>query len=105
MTQKELEKKSGVSQQLISKIENEKIDSTTEIFPLAEALKISAKWLAVGSGKMEVEARAFDTDGLTDEAVEFARAFQSLPPEQRAVLEQTAKAFISTTKKQKGNVA
>lgn len=106
MTQKELESRSGVSQQFISKIEQEKIENTTEVFNLSEALKISAKWLATGSGNMTEDvmtARAMD--GLTNEAMEFAYAFQQLPPEQRAVLETTAKAFMDAAKKPKGKVA
>jgi len=49
-----------------------------------------------------VQEAAQATDGLTDEAIDFAKAFQDLPPEQRAVLEQTAKAFVDSTKKQAG---
>jgi transcriptional regulator with XRE-family HTH domain len=110
MMQRELELKSGVSQQLISKIENEKIDSTTEVFALSEALGISARWLSTGNGEMieehgQVQDAAQATDGLTDEAVMFARAFQELPPEQRAVLQQTAQAFMDSTKKQTSKVA
>ncbi len=44
--QAELAKKSGVSQQLISQIENEKIKSTNDIFSLSDALNVNAKWLA-----------------------------------------------------------
>ena len=51
--QSELAKQSDVSQQLISRIENGKIESTTEIFSLANALNINSKWLATGEGDME----------------------------------------------------
>ena len=54
MTQQELEKISGVSQQLISRIEGEKIESTTEVFNLADALEVNAKWLATGQGEMKL---------------------------------------------------
>lgn len=37
---------------------------------------------------------------LTDEAIEFAKAFQALCPDQRAAINTTVQAFISTTKKQ-----
>ena len=53
LTQAELTKKSGASQQLLSKIENEKIESTTEIFNLADALNVNPRWLATGIGDME----------------------------------------------------
>ena len=61
-TQQELEKLSGVSQQLISKIESEKIESTTEVFNLAEVLDVNAKWLATGSGEMGGENRAVNSE-------------------------------------------
>jgi transcriptional regulator with XRE-family HTH domain len=61
-TQQELEKLSGVSQQLISKIESEKIESTTEVFNLAEVLDVNAKWLATGNGEMSGESRAASSE-------------------------------------------
>ena len=61
-TQQELEKLSGVSQQLISKIESEKIESTTEVFNLAEVLEVNAKWLATGNGEMHGENRAVSSE-------------------------------------------
>lgn len=61
-TQQELEKLSGVSQQLISKIESEKIESTTEVFNLAEVLEVNAKWLATGNGEMNGENRAVSNE-------------------------------------------
>ncbi|MGB4498798.1 MAG: helix-turn-helix domain-containing protein [Methylococcaceae bacterium] len=62
LTQQELEKLSGVSQQLISKIESEKIESTTEVFNLAEVLDVNAKWLATGNGEMRGESRAVNNE-------------------------------------------
>jgi transcriptional regulator with XRE-family HTH domain len=61
-TQQELEKRSGVSQQLISRIESEKIDNTTEVFNLAEVLDVNAKWLATGNGDMNAESRAVSSE-------------------------------------------
>lgn len=61
-TQQELEKLSGVSQQLISKIESEKIESTTEVFNLAEVLDVNAKWLATGNGDMNTESHAVSSE-------------------------------------------
>ena len=61
-TQQELEKLSGVSQQLISKIESEKIESTTEVFNLAEVLDVNAKWLATGNGEMSGESRVVSSE-------------------------------------------
>ena len=46
----------------------------------------------------EVENAAGAIDGLTEEAISFARVFQTLPREQRTVLVNTAQAFIDSAK-------
>jgi len=96
MTQKELSEKSGVSQQLISRIESEKIDNTTEIFSLSEALGVSARWLSKGEGEMTEASKS--SDSLTHEAKELAKAFQDLLPKQKTAIQQTIKAFIDSNK-------
>jgi SOS-response transcriptional repressor LexA len=48
ISQRELAKRSGLSQQLISKLENGLVESTTEVFRLAEVLRVDARWLATG---------------------------------------------------------
>jgi SOS-response transcriptional repressor LexA len=48
ISQRELAKRSGLSQQLISKLENGLVESTTEVFRLAELLRVDARWLATG---------------------------------------------------------
>lgn len=48
LTQLSLAQRSGVSQQLISRLESGHVESTTEIFPLADALAVDARWLATG---------------------------------------------------------
>ncbi|MFM8330102.1 MAG: LexA family protein [Candidatus Methylumidiphilus sp.] len=48
LSQRELAKRSGLSQQLISKLENGLVESTAEVFRLAEALRVEAQWLATG---------------------------------------------------------
>jgi SOS-response transcriptional repressor LexA len=48
ISQRELAKRSGLSQQLISKLENGLVESTTEVFRLAEALRVEPRWLATG---------------------------------------------------------
>jgi len=100
MTQKDLSEKSGVSQQLISRVESEKIDNTTEFLSLAEALGVSAKWLSKGEGEMTGEdtVASNSADALTYEAQELAKTFQKLPPKQQAVIKQTIKAFIDSNK-------
>ncbi|MDF1583630.1 MAG: LysR family transcriptional regulator [Methyloprofundus sp.] len=46
----------------------------------------------------EVDNAKDAIDGLTEEAISFARIFQTLPQEQRAVLINTAEAFIDSAK-------
>lgn len=48
LTQKRLAEISGVPQQTISKIERDDQKSTTQLVELAEALGVTAKWLATG---------------------------------------------------------
>lgn len=50
LSQRTLAKRSGLSQQLISKLENGLVESTSEVFRLAEALKVEPRWLATGKG-------------------------------------------------------
>ncbi len=105
MNQREFAKRAGVSQKTISNLED--ADAHTcqldKLYLVAQALKIEV-WEIVRPDEIKVlrnhNETALATDGLTDEAIDFARAFQELPPEQRAVLEQTAKAFMDSTKKQ-----
>lgn len=82
LTQAELTKKSGVSQQLISRIENDKVESTTEVFKLADALNVNPRWLATGDGEMESEKRTA-SDASKDEikAIRLLRKLTSLQKE------------------------
>lgn len=50
LSQRELAKRSGLSQQLISKLENGLVTSTTEVFGLAGILGVDPRWLATGIG-------------------------------------------------------
>jgi len=50
LSQRGLAKRSGLSQQLISKLENGLVESTTEVFRFAEVLGINPRWLATGKG-------------------------------------------------------
>ncbi|MEI7867714.1 MAG: XRE family transcriptional regulator [Candidatus Methylumidiphilus sp.] len=50
ISQRELAKRTGLSQQLISKLENGLVESTTEVFWLAEVLRVDPRWLATGKG-------------------------------------------------------
>lgn len=52
LTQKQLEDKSGVSQQTISNIENDLQDKSTDVVQLAMACGVNSEWLAVEAGVM-----------------------------------------------------
>ena len=91
-------KKSGVSQQLISRIENEKIDSTNEVFSLADALGVNAKWLATGEGDMETEKKT-STDA-SEEEMRLLNLLRSLTKEQQ----RNVIASVEQTKQQNDNI-
>ncbi len=109
LNQRELASKAGVSQKTVSNLEDPDSHSCQldKLQCIAVTLGVEV-WELIKPDEVKVleskESGAALNDGLTDDAMEFARAFQALPPEQRAVLEQTAKAFISTAKKQNGKV-
>ena len=66
ISQRELARRSGLSQQLISKLENGLVESTTEVFRLAETLGVNARWLATGQGKeKDVEDGAEEGPAVT----------------------------------------
>lgn len=52
LTQKELEEKSGVLQQMISKVENGRQDTSAYVVQLAVACGVRPEWLALGQGEM-----------------------------------------------------
>jgi transcriptional regulator with XRE-family HTH domain len=52
LTQKDLEQKSGVLQQMISKIENGKQETSAYVVQLAVACGVRPEWLALGQGEM-----------------------------------------------------
>jgi transcriptional regulator with XRE-family HTH domain len=87
--QAELAKKSGVSQQLISQIENEKIKSTNDIFSLSDALNVNAKWLATGVGDMNTGAT---NKGDTKEEMQFLNLLRSVTADQRKEMMQSLKS-------------
>lgn len=58
LTQAELARAAGISQGAVANYENGTRQSPRTIFPLANALKVSAVWLVKGSGPMDYEAPA-----------------------------------------------
>lgn len=65
LSQRDLAKRSGLSQQLISKLENGLVESTTEVFGLAEALGVSPRWLATGQGTMAADDNVAEGPAIT----------------------------------------
>lgn len=94
LTQKQLEKASGVSQKTISKIERGDQAVSSQIVPLALACGVRAEWLASKSGEMlhgalGVQAPpASSYDALTDEAKDIALLWQHLPEDRRAMFKE-----------------
>ena len=79
--QVELAKSSGVSQQLISRIENDKVDSTTEIFKLSDVLNVNPRWLATDDGEMENEKRT--ASDASEEEMRLIHLIRNLTAAQR----------------------
>ncbi len=87
LNQAELAKKSGVSQQLISQIENEKIKSTNDIFSLSDALNVNAKWLATGVGDMKSSVANDLSDSKEEQ--QFLNLLRSITADQRKEIMQS----------------
>lgn len=65
LSQHELAVACGVSQQLISFLENGKVESTTEIFNFAKVLGVHPHWLATGEGAMKYDDLIVATEDKT----------------------------------------
>lgn len=83
LTQVKLAKASGVKQASISEVETgeSKSPSGTNLFSLAQSLKVNPEWLAHGKGPMDRKE-----DPLPPEAVSVARDWLLLAPEVRTKL-------------------
>lgn len=75
LTQEELAEKSGVKQQMISKLETGKSKETTGIVALATALRKNPVWLETGRGEEDAK------EALPD-MVQFAKAIVDATPQQ-----------------------
>ena len=108
LTQEQLVEISGVKQGTISKIERGDQNSSGFDAELAYTLGVEAMWLKTGRDEFAprwLSGGAAEVTEVTQEALEFARLWQDLPAEQKAVLNMTAKAFIHSTQKQTDKVA
>lgn len=95
MTQVELAKASGLSQQMISALESGRRQNTFELVHVAKALDVRYEWLAAG---MLPVAASGPLAGATPDAIQ--AAFRSLPEKERAkllgdLLRATAEQFPS----------
>lgn len=87
ITQQELAKAAGTSQDVIQKIENGKSLRPRNIEKLAEVLDSSPAWLQFGIA---------DIDKLDERAVQIALKLAELPESQRKVIEATIKSMLET---------
>jgi len=53
LSQRELAERAGIAQSLVSALEKEQRKNTTHMVELADALRVSIRWLASGNGQMQ----------------------------------------------------
>jgi transcriptional regulator with XRE-family HTH domain len=81
LTQKELELKSGVAQQMISKIENGRQLTSAYVVQLAVACGVRPEWLAMGQGGMA--AAEIDKSTMTYDIKEVVSQMAAMEPEEQ----------------------
>jgi len=83
-TQAEVARLSGLKQSDVSKIESGRIQKTTEMIGLAQALQCNASWLAHGQGDMLPSVIATAAESMqTPGAIELAALYDMIPVSQR----------------------
>lgn len=91
MTQSEVSQKTGLDQAYISRLENGTAEgSPAQIMSIARAIGVPIAKLY--DDQDETAKKVAD---LTDEAIEFARAWQALPAEQRAAMKAAVESLRS----------
>jgi len=109
-SQLDLAKRAGVSQKTVSNLEDEESHSCQldKLEMIANAFGIAVWELIKPDGNLTSEkdraAAQEPREQLSNEAQEFARAFDTLPPDQRAALKAASQAFVDSSKKQKRKV-
>ncbi|HEC16010.1 MAG TPA: XRE family transcriptional regulator [Sedimenticola sp.] len=89
MTQSEISQKTGLDQAYISRLENGTAEgSPAQILSIARAIGVPIAQLY--DDQDETAKKVAD---LSDEAIEFARAWQALPAEQRAAMKAAVEAL------------
>lgn len=79
LTQNQLAELSGLKQPDISKIELGRILSTTQIVPLAKALRCDPSWLLTGEDGAPITANASEPVGYSTEALALAWLLDQVP--------------------------
>lgn len=85
-SQAKLSDESGISQQMLSKLERGKAFGTTEIVQLARALKVSPQWLETGDEPM--------LDTISPDERELLEEYRQLDPAKRPVARLTIRAML-----------
>ena len=85
-TQKELAERTGSSQAVIQKIENERSLRPRNVVKLAQALGVSPAWLMFGQENF---------DELDDEAIEIATAWWNLQEPHRSAIKQVILKIVA----------
>lgn len=85
-SQAKLAEESGISQQMLSKLERGTAFGTTEIVPLARALRVSPQWLETGAEPM--------VDAITPDERELLEEYRHLEPEKRPVVRAALRAML-----------
>lgn len=85
-SQAKLAEESGISQQMLSKLERGVAFGTTEIVPLARALRVSPQWLETGDEPM--------VDAITPDERELLEEYRHLDPAKRPVARMTIRAML-----------
>ena len=89
MTQSEISQKTGLDQAYISRLENGTAEgSPAQILSIARAIGVPIAQLY--DDQDETAKKVAD---LSDEAIEFARAWQALPAEQKAAMKAAVEAL------------
>lgn len=102
LTQKAVAKRIGMSQPVLSELENNEYSVSGFTVQLAHLYKVSARWLAEGLGPKELpssETMIGDaTSGLTPDEKSLLEAFRSLGPTERGYLLEDAKKYSTRRK-------
>ena len=99
LSQSALARAVGLQPQAVQSIEAGRVQQPRQIAALAEALAVSAAWLATGEGAMaplgvrETSARYSAGAPLSAEALELARSWMALPQAQRQAMQATIRAL------------